>query len=233
MAEQNSLSVTKVIAALGGALLVAAFFLPMVDTSQPQARDMFGVQDMRRHIESTRDTEAIRPMVEPALQKLEHFAATPSLLNFVAVVGVTREILETAASLGVEEAGEMRQASKLLGFVRLGLWLLPLVGLVQLVVPALSRLRGNAGALGLIARFVFGLLFLMIALIPILGAPESQRPLFGPAIWALLVGASLMVVAGLFGVTRRNWWIVLLTDIAIVAATVFGIRALVMSMEHM
>lgn len=233
MAEDKQFSVTKLMAGLGGALLVAAFFLPMVDTSQPMARDMFGIRDMRRQIESTRETEAIRPMIEPALQTLEHFAATPSLLNFVGVVSVTREILDTAASLGVAEAGEMRTASKLLGYVRMALWLLPIVGLIQLAGPALTRLHGNAGAPGLIARFVFGLLFLVVALIPILGAPDAQRGLFGPAVWTLLVGAILMVVAGLFGVTRRNWWIVLLADIAFVVVSVLAIKSLVENIERM
>ena len=41
-----------------------------------------------------------------------------------------------------------------------------------------------------------------------------------------------MMIAGLFGVTRRNWWAVLLVDVAIVAATVFGIKAFAEAMQR-
>ncbi len=224
MADSRPFSITKVLAGLGGALLIAAFFLPLLDTSQPAARDGFGIRDLRRQIESTRDIDVVRPLIEPAMQELERFATTPSLKNLTGVAGVTRELLDTAAGLGSPEAAHMRQVAGMLGWLRLGLWLLPLVGLVQLVVPAVTRLRGYTGFLGLVGRFFFGWLFALMALVPIAGAPDAQRALIGPAVWALLVGAGLMIIAGLFGVTRRNWWAVLLADAVIIGATVFAIK---------
>ena len=225
MADSQPFSITKVLAGLGGALLITSFFLPLLDTSQPAARDGFGISDLRRQIEKTRDAELVRPLIEPAMQELERFATTPSLKNLTGVAGATRELLDTAASLGTAEAAEMRQVAGMLGWLRIGLWLLPLVGLVQLAIPAVTRFRGYTGLLGLVGRFFFGWLFILMALVPIAGAPDAQRALIGPAIWALLVGAGLMMVAGLFGVTRRNWWAVLLADATIIGATVFAIKA--------
>lgn len=223
LANAEPFSVTKLLAGLGGALLLASFFLPMVDTSKPGASDAFGIRDLRRQIESTGNLDAVRPLIEPAMQELERFATSPSLKNLTSVAGASGTLLTTAADLGAPEATEMRKIAGILGWVRLGLWLLPLVGLVQLAIPAMSRLRGYAGFLGLVARFFFGWLFLLMALIPIAGAPDAQQALIGPAVWVLLAGAVLMMLASLFGVTRKNWWAVLLVDIAIIAATVFAI----------
>lgn len=231
MADSQPFSITKLLAGLGGALLITSFFLPLLDTSQPGASDGFGIRELRRQIESTRDADVVRPLIEPAMQELERFATTPSLKNLGGVAGVSRELLDTAASLGTAEAAEMRQVAGLLGWLRIGLWLLPLVGLVQLAIPVVTRLRGYTGFLGLVGRFFFGWLFALMALVPIAGAPDAQRALIGPAIWALLVGAGMMMVAGLFGVTRRNWWAVLLADAAIIGATVFAIKAFAEAMR--
>ena len=232
MADSQPFSVTKLLAGLGGALLIASFFLPMVDTSTPGASDAFGVRELRRHIDATREADAVRPLIDPALQTLDRFAATPSLYNLTSVTGATRELLAKAADIGVPEADKMRMAAGMLGWVRLGLWLLPLVGLIQLAIPGVTRLRGHTGFPGLVARFFFGMLFTLMALVPILGAPNSQQSLIGSAIWVLLVGSVLMILASLFGVTRRNWWAVLLVDVAIVAATVFGIKAFAEAMQR-
>jgi len=211
---------------------VASFFLPLLDTSQPAARDGFGISELRREIDATREVDAVRPLIDPALQALEKFGASPSLYNLTSVTSTTRELLDTAAGVGLPEAHQMRKVADMLGWVRLGLWLLPLVGLVQLAIPAVTRLRGYTGFLGLVGRFFFGWLFTLLALIPILGAPNSQQALIGPAIWTLLVGAGLMMIAG-FGVTRRNWWMVILANIAIVGATVLAIKAFADAIQRM
>lgn len=223
MADTQPFSVTKLLAGLGGALLIASFFLPLIDTAKPGASDAFGISDLRRNIESTGNVELVRPLIEPTMQALERFATSPSLKNFTDVAGQSGALLNQAADAGAGDAAEMRKIAGVLGWVRLSLWLLPLVGAIQLLIPAISRLRGHAGFLGLVARFMFGWLFLLLALIPILGAPEAQHALFGPAIWTMLVGSALMMVASLFGVTRSNWWAVLLVDIGLVALTVFAI----------
>ena len=222
MADSQPFSVTKLLAGLGGALLIASFFLPLVNTSHPGASDAFGISDLRRHVEASGDADLVRPLIEPAMQSLERFAASPSLKNLTDVAGLSGELLEKAASLGPADARQMKQMAGVLGWVRLGLWLLPLVGLVQLVMPAVSRLRGHAGFLGLVARFLFGWLFLLLGLIPVLGAPSNQQAVIGPAIWVLVAGAALMMVASLFGVTRRNWWAVILVDAGLIAATVLA-----------
>lgn len=223
MADSQPFSVTKLLAGLGGALLIASFFLPLIDTGHPGAKDAFGISDLRRQIESTSDAELVRPLIEPAMQSLERFATSPSLKNLTDVAGQSGTLLNTAADVGAPEAAEMRKVAGILGWVRLGLWLLPLVGLVQLALPAISRLRGHAGFLGLVARFLFGWLFLLMALVPILGAPDAQRAVIGQAVWFLLTGAALMIVASLFGGTRRNWWAVVLVDIGLIAATFFAL----------
>jgi hypothetical protein len=123
----------------------------------------------------------------------------------------------------VPEAPQMMAMSQILGMVRMALWALPLVGLIQLVLPAISRFRGHAGFLGLVARFLFGTLFLWVAFIPLAGVPEAHQPYIGPAIWALLFGALLMMAASLFGVTRSNGWAVLLADAAILFGTGYAL----------
>lgn len=218
------MSITKLLAGLGGVLLVASFFLPLADTSQPAARNGFGITTLQREIDTARELDAVRPLVDPALQALEKFAASPSFFNLTGVAGATGKLLDTAAGLGVPEPDKVRMLAGVLGWVRTGLWLLPLVGLAQLVVPAVTRLRGYTGALGLISRFCSGWLFLLVALVPLLGAPDGGRALIGPAIWTLLVGAVLLVIAG-FGVTRRNWWAVLLANLTVVAATIAAVKA--------
>lgn len=228
MADSQPFSVTKLLAGLGGALLIASFFLPLVNTGLPGASDAFGVRELRRQIESTRDADAVRPLIEPAMQALERFATTPNLSNVTGLASVSRELLDTAASatdvVDARQAAEMRKASSMLGWVR-ALWLLPLIGLVQLALPAVTRLRGHTGFLGLVGRFWFAWPFWLVAMTPLLADAADQK-LLGPAVWALLAGTSLMLIAGLFGVTRRNWWAVILADVAIVAATIFAAATL-------
>jgi hypothetical protein len=54
----------------------------------------------------------------------------------------------------------------------------------------------------------------------------EQQEYIGPALWALLAGSLLMMGASLGGVTRSNWWMVLLADLAIFGAVVVGLVAL-------
>ena len=163
-----------------------------------------------------RKIEEVRPLIEPALQQLELFTVTPSLRNASGLAGAAGEVMEAAISFGIQDPGLPKMA-RILGLVRTCLWLLPLVGLVQLVAPLVTRLRGYAGFFGLLARFAFGLLFAVVASIPLLGAPESDgKALIGSAVWVLLLGSLLMIAASVFGVTRRNWWAVLAADVALV-----------------
>lgn len=226
LADSQPFSVTKLMAGLGGALLIASFFLPLVNTSSPAASNALGMNELRRQVESTSEYEAVRPLIEPTVKALESFAASPSLMNLTSVVGMSGELLETAAGLGADEAAEMRKVAGILAWVKRGLWLLPLVGAVQLLLPALSRLRGHAGFLGLVGRFLFGWIFALMALVPIAGAPSNQQSVIGVAIWVLLVGSVLMILASLFGVTRRNWWAVILADAGIVAGTILTLKSL-------
>ncbi|WP_143140183.1 hypothetical protein [Nannocystis exedens] len=221
------LSLTKVIASIGGAVLAASFFLPLVDlhAGGPATADAFGVESMRRHIEGSRELDSVKPLIAPALQQLDMFAAGPSLRNLSRLVGSTKEILDTVAATGMAPA-EVTMASTALGATRLALWLVPLVGAFQAVLPLLTRFRGYAGFFGLVARFSFGLLFLTLALVPLLGAPEA-RPFFGSAVYAALIGGGLMMAAGVAGVTRGNAVLVLAAQAGILAAMVFGLRALV------
>jgi len=227
MAEAKPLSVSKVVAALGGALLLASFFLPLVSASgrEDVRREVFGVQGLRAQIEAQRELAAVQPLIEPAVEAIERFTETPSLRNLSSVAAASTELLDTAADLGAPQAKEMRQASTLLGIARLCLWFLPLVGAVQLLVPLVTRMRGYAGFPGLVARFFFGLGFALLAMVPLLGAPSDQQANIGPAVWALLVGSLLMMVASVAGVTRSNWWMVLLADLAIFGATIGGLVA--------
>jgi len=221
------LSLTKVTASVGGALLAASFFLPLVDmrAGGSAAADVFGVESMRRHIERSRELDSVKPMIEPALQQLDTFGAGPSLRNLSRLVGATKEIVDAVVATGVAPA-EARTASSVLGTTRLGLWLVPLVGALQTVLPLLTRFRGYAGFFGLVARFGFGLVFVTLALIPLLGAPGA-RPFLGAAVYAALFGGGLMMAAGMFGVTRSNFVLVFAAQAGVLAAVVFGLRALV------
>lgn len=216
------LSVTKVIAAVGGGLLIAAFFLPVVDIKAggAAAADMFGVKALREEIVKSRDLAVVQPMIEPALQSYEVFAATPSLRNLSTVCGVSKEIIDTTLTLPVPHRQELTIVARVLGAARLALWLLPLVGLVQAVAPIVTLRRGLTGFFGLVARFLFGLILLFLALIPALGVSDAERPFIGPAVWALLAGSSAMVAAGVLGVTRQNWWYVWLAQLVIFAGLV-------------
>ncbi|MCY1062880.1 MULTISPECIES: hypothetical protein [Nannocystis] len=224
---EGPLSLTKVTASIGGALVAASFFLPLVDmrSGGSAAADVFGVESMRRHIERSRELESVKPLIEPALQQLDTFGAGPSLRNLSRLVGATKEIVDTVIATGVAPA-EARTASSVLGTTRLGLWLVPLVGALQTVLPLLTRFRGYAGFFGLVARFGFGLVFVTLALIPLLGAPGA-RPFLGSAVYAALVGGGLMMAAGMGGVTRGNFVLVFAAQGGILAAVVFGLRALV------
>lgn len=223
---ERPLSLTKLTAAIGGVLLVASFFLPLVDTrgGGPGAADVFGVASMRRHIEGSRELEAALPLIEPALQQLDAFGAGPSLRNLSRLMGATTELLDTVIGVGVAPP-EARSLSTVLGATRLGLWLVPLVGAIQAGLPLLARFRGYAGFFGLVARFGFGLLFVTLALIPLLGAPEA-RAFLGPAVYASLLGGALMTASGVFGVTRGNFVPVFIAQGGVLAALLLGLRAL-------
>ncbi|WAS98495.1 hypothetical protein [Nannocystis punicea] len=221
------LSLTKVTASIGGALLAASFFLPLVDlrAGGPAAADVFGVASMRRQIEGSRELDSVKPLIAPALQQLDTFAAGPSLRNLSRLVGATKEIVDTVVATGVAPA-EAKMASSALGTTRLALWLVPLVGAFQAVFPLLTRFRGYAGFFGLLARFGFGLVFVTLALIPLLGAPGA-RPFLGLAVYAALIGGGLMMASGMCGVTRGNFLLVYAAQGGVLAAVVFGLRALV------
>ena len=225
MADERPFSVTKVVASLGGAMLLASFFLPMVNKGFDVGHEM-GIAEVRKQIESSRELQAVQPLIEPALQQIERFIATPSLRNLSGLAATSCEVLDAAASLGIDEADAMRELSTILGRIRLGLWSLPLVGLVQMVLPALSRMRGYTGYFGLVARFVFGLLFVLVAIIPLLGVPEAQQQYIGSAAWVLLFGGCLMMGASFFGVTRRNWWAVIGTDVLLFVLICVSIASL-------
>lgn len=218
-------------AAAGGALLIASFFLPLLDIAAGAnvGREIFGVDNLRAEIEELRAVEATRPFIEPALQQLELFSVTPSLRNLSTLAAVSREVLDAAIGFGVADP-ELPRYAKIFGVVRTCLWLLPLVGLVQLLAPLVSRLRGYAGFFGLIARFGFGLMFAFVALIPIAGVPEAQQGLIGSAVWALLGGSLLMMAASVFGVTRDNWLMVLAADVALLIGGGYGVVALAESL---
>ncbi len=221
MAQNKSFSLAKLVAAVGGGLLVAAFFLPLVDVQAggEAAAKVIGVEELRREIQSTREIQQVAPLIEPALQELERFAVLPSLRNLAGMAAVVRDLLNTAASLNAPEAQALRNAGLALGMLRYGLWLLPLIGAIQVVVPLLSRLCGPANALFLIVRFAFGWPFFVMALAMIVGVPSEARPFIGTAPWALLAGGGLMIGSSLGGVTRENAWLVLIADAAMVVLT--------------
>lgn len=225
--SERPLSLTKVTASIGGALLAASFFLPLVDMRAGGAAtaDVFGVASMRRHIERSRGLEGVKPLIEPALQQLDTFGAGPSLRNLSRLVGATKEIVDTVIATGMAPA-EANTASSVLGTTRMGLWLVPVVGAVQTVLPLLTRFRGYAGFVGLVARFGFGLVFVTLALIPLLGAPNAG-PFLGLAVYSALIGGSLMMASGLLGVTRNNFLFVFAAQGATLVAVVLGLGALV------
>lgn len=217
---------TKLVSAIGGVLLIASFFLPLVDTKGAGADDLFRISSMRAEIERSREFDGAAALIEPALKQLEVFAAGPSLLNLAGAIGATTEILDTIARAGALPS-DARQASTALTAVRWSLWLVPLVGAVQAALPLLARFRRYAGFFGLVGRFGFGLLFVVLALTPMLGAPEATRALLGPAVYAALIGGAMMMVGGVFGVTRGNFIPVFVAEAGLVAALVMGISALV------
>ena len=225
VADPRPLSVTKVMAAAGGSLLIASFFLPLLNTAggADVGREVFGVKDLRAEIEEVREIEATRPFIEPALQQLELFSARPSLRNLSALAAAAGEVADAAIGFGVADP-QLPKVARILGLVRTCLWLLPLVGLVQLVAPLVSLLRGYAGFFALVARFAFGLLFALA------GLPEADQDLLGPAVSALVAGSLLMMAASVFGVTRSNWWAVLAADVALVVAAGVGLVALAESL---
>lgn len=227
------LSMSKVVAGVGGALLVASFFLPLVALKADgrTADDFFGVGDLRREIERSRDLEGVRPLIEPALQEFEAFAASPSLRNFSSLIASANKIVGLAVQAGVTPP-EARQLPTVLSATRWGLWLLPLVGAIQALAPALTLFRGYAGFFGLVARFGFGLLFALIALVPLVAAPVATQAYIGSAVYVALAGGLLMMLAGVLGVTRGNWIFVLLAQGGILGCVVYGIKTLVALAER-
>jgi hypothetical protein len=218
-------SATKVISGLGGLLLIASFLLPLVDVKGggAAAGDLFGVHQMRREIERSREYEAVKPLIDPALQQLERFADNPSMRNLATLIGQTKEIVDGVGSV-VATPEEARNASLVLAASRTALWLVPLVGAIQTALPLLSRFRGYAGFFGLLGRFSFGLLFLLLAATPLFGAPAEVQRYIGSAVYAALVGGALMVVGGVGGVTRGNFVFVLLAEAGILAVVYYGLK---------
>lgn len=238
---EKSLSLTKIAAAIAGGLIMASFFLPAVDVKagKSAAREMFGVNVMRAQIEASRNLALVEPLIEPALQSYEVFAETPSLRNLSTICAVTKEILDKTLPLlaprdpaqkSVPPLGqrlpfreEVQVVTGALWAARLGLWLLPLIGLVTMVVPVVTLRRDDTGVFGyltLVSRFFFGLVLLLLAVIPLLAVDDAQRPFIGSAVWALLAGSGLMLLTGVAGVNRSNWWYVWLTQIALLAGLV-------------
>lgn len=230
--SERPLSLTKLTAAIGGVLLVASFLLPLVDMKGGglAATDVFGVGSMRRQIERSRELEAALPLIEPALQQLQAFGDGPSLRNLSKLMGTTKEIVDTVRAVGVAPP-EAHALSTVLGATRLGLWLVPLVGVVQAALPAVTRFRGYAGFVGLVARFAFGLVFVTLAALPLALWPEA-RPFLGPAVYASLLGGALMMASGVAGVTRGNFVFVLLAQAGVLAALMLGLRALYMAAQR-
>lgn len=224
MSEQP-LSLTKLTAAIGGVLLVTAFFLPLAELKgEVRPDDVFGVGSMRRQIERSRQIEAALPLIEPALQQLKTFGEAPSLRSLSQLMGTTRDVIDVAVAFKVAPP-EAPALSAVLGTTRLGLWLVPLVGVVQAALPLLTRFRGYAGLLGLVARFAFGLVFVTLAALPLLLWPQA-RPHFGPAVYALLLGGALMMASGVGGVTRSNRVLVLSAQAGVLTVLLLGLRAL-------
>lgn len=223
--SERPFSVTKVISGIGGILLVAAFLLPVVDVKGggAAAGDLFGIRQMRREIERSRELEPAKPLIEPALQQLDAFADRPSLRNLASLIGITKEIVDMAHQ-AKQLPPEAADASMVLGLSRAALWLVPVVGAIQTTLPLLSRFRGYAGFLGLVARFAFGLLFVLLALTPLLGAPAAAQQYIGPAVYAALIGGALMIAGGALGVTRGNFLFVLPAQAGIVAVVFYGLK---------
>lgn len=226
------MSLSKVAAAVAGGLIIASFFLPAVNVKAggSAAREMFGVDVMRKQIEASRNLSLVEPLIEPALKSYEAFAESPSVRNLSTVCAVSKEILDRAAPLlpgreskstmGLPYREDVQLVTQVLWVARLALWLLPLIGLVQLVAPLATLRRGHAGFIGLTARFGFGLVLLLLAVIPVLGLPAADRVYLGSAVWALLAGSALMVGTGIVGVTRDNWWYVWLVQAGTLAVLI-------------
>lgn len=238
---EKSVSLTKIAAAIAGGLIMASFFLPAVDVKagKSAAREMFGVNVMRAQIEASRNLALVEPLIEPALQSYEVFAETPSLRNLSTICAVTKEILDKTLPLlaprdpaqkNVPPLGqrlpfreEVQVVTGALWAARLGLWLLPLIGLVTMVVPVVTLRRDDTGVFGyltLVSRFFFGLVLLLLGVIPLLAVDDAQRPFIGSAVWALLAGSGLMLLTGVAGVNRSNWWYVWLTQVVLLAGLV-------------
>lgn len=229
--RDEPLSRTKLTAAIGGVLLASSFFLPLAELKgEVRPEDVFGVGWMRRQIERSQQLEAALPLVEPALQHLKTFGEAPSLRSLSRLMGTTRDVLDVAVAVGVAppEAPALRTV---LGTTRLGLWLVPLVGLVQAALPVLTRFRGHAGFFGLVARFAFGLLFVTLAALPLALWPQA-RPHFGPAVYASLLGGALMMLSGLAGVTRENARFVLPVQGGVLAIVLLGLRTLYVAAQQ-
>lgn len=241
MPFERSVYLMKAVAVIAGGLIVASFFLPAVDVKAggAVARDMFGVRVMRQQIEASRQLSLVEPLIAPALQSYETFAETPSLRNLSAVCAASKEILDRSLPLLASRADgrpdprplgqrlpyreEVQVVTAALWAARLALWLLPVIGLIQTIAPLVTLRREDSGFFGyaaLVSRFLFGLILLLLAVIPVLGVSDAERPFIGPAVWALLAGSGLMVAAGVFGVNRRNWWYVWLTQAGLLAGLV-------------
>lgn len=241
MAFERNVLLMKLAAVVAGGLIVASFFLPAVDVKAggAVARDMFGVKVMRAQIEASRNLSLVEPLIEPALRSYETFAETPSLRNLSTVCAATKEILDKTMPLLAARADmkhetrplgqrlpfkeEVQVVTTALGAARLALWLLPVIGLIQTIAPLVTLRREDSGLFGygaLVSRFLFGLILLLLAVVPVLGVSDAERPFIGPAVWALLAGSGMMVVAGVAGVNRSNWWYVWLTQAALLAGLI-------------
>ncbi|MCA9637558.1 MAG: hypothetical protein KC420_16135, partial [Myxococcales bacterium] len=132
----------------------------------------------------------------------------------------TKRVLRAAAIAEPERVVELHRVSAVVDALCLVLVLLPLIAGLQVVRGVLTNFR-RAGTLGLALALVAGLVYFGLGAFPLVDAPAAARARAGLGSWGLAIGGGLLLVVGVFGVRRDNWWRVYGLAIAgVVAATV-------------
>ncbi|MEZ4384822.1 MAG: hypothetical protein R3A79_26060 [Nannocystaceae bacterium] len=239
-APRRPASVATVLGAIGGLALVGACVSPIYRLAslgpgdRNEAKKI--VDDFERELDGVRRglaeappeyagvVEVLAPAAEHAAAFLEH----PSPLNLAYVAVDADAVLSVAVALEPSRRWEIEQAKVALGVLVIFVYVMPALGGYLALRGLLTNFRKH-GSVSLALSFLVGLLYFVVGGVLIAGVPPGDLDKLGPAVWLLAGGGGLVVLFGIFGVSRETWWRAYLLEVA----GVVGLGYLLMKLDRL
>ncbi len=232
---KSEFSTVSAVGALGGLALLAAFVSPLYEVDRGIAGDpvVEATQELEGALRAIREgrggghpeLEAFAPIVEPATAHAAAFLATPSPKNLALLAGDARELVQVVALIEDTAASEVEVMRAALLGLMVALLSMPVVGAYHAVWAMATKCRRH-GTIALVLSFFAGLFYLGVGAAFIVGAPEGSRGQLGSACWLLTAGGALVLITGIFGVSRQTWWRAYLLDGVGLVALVYAVVTL-------